>query len=398
MSRTAVRLLVACGLLAIAPPSSAAGVLQMGAGHARAGGCAAGGAPLGRSPLVLEAGGVILRGGSILEEGLRNLRTEASIVAKGVSAGAKSALDMSKYPKLFAAGGLCASLTHYITVPIDVVKTRQQVNPGEFTSLAAGIKSIFKAEGLKGIMRGAMPTTCGFLLQGSLKYGFYEFFKDNLAIHAQKSEGKDKKKQAPSGKLPIPQMILSGAAAEVLGTTALLPFESTRIRMVADPGFGTGMVQVMSRLVRKQGIKGLYGGLVPIMCKQIPFTIAQFLIFEFAATAAYSALSAQGLDTQKLGTGITLGSGIIAGTTASLISQPGDTVLSVMSKAPGLSIGKAVKQLGPLGLFRGGSARMVHVSSYVVAQFLIYDSIKRLCGIPVAGQQAAAKPQPAKKR
>ena len=50
----------------------------------------------------------------------------------------------------------------------------------------------------------------------------------------------------------------------------------------------------------------------------------------------------------------------------------------------------AIKQLtggkmGPAGLFIGGSARMVHVSSYVVAQFLIYDSIKRLCGIPVAG-------------
>ena len=61
-------------------------------------------------------------------------------------------------------------------------------------------------------------------------------------------------------------------------------------------------------------------------------------------------------------------------------------MLSVMSKAPGLSVAKAIKQLGPLGLFRGGSARMVHVSSYVIAQFLIYDSIKRFCGIPVAGQ------------
>ena len=31
---------------------------------------------------------------------------------------------MSKYPKLFGAGGLCASITHYVTVPLDVVKTR----------------------------------------------------------------------------------------------------------------------------------------------------------------------------------------------------------------------------------------------------------------------------------
>lgn len=340
--------------------------------------------------------------GALLGERLSSLRTEATILAKGVKEGAKTALDMSKYPKLFAAGGLCASLTHYITVPLDVVKTRQQVNPGEFTSLSEGISKIFQAEGLPGIMRGAIPTTMGFLAQGSLKYGFYEFFKDNLALRAREAEEKKsgKKQVAAAGKLPIPQMVLAGAAAEVLGTTALLPFESTRIRMVADPKFGKGMVDVMGKIVRTQGLKGLYGAILPIMCKQIPFTIAQFLVFELAATQAYKTLSAQGIDTKKAATGITLGSGIIAGTTASFISQPGDTLLSVMSKTPGLTVGKAIKQLGPLGLFRGGGARMVHVSSYVIAQFLIYDSIKRLCGIPVAGASAAGetKKVPAKKK
>ena len=45
----------------------------------------------------------------------------------------------------------------------------------------------------------------------------------------------------------------------------------------------------------------------------------------------------------------------------------------------------ALKQLGARGLYLGAGARCVHVTSYIVAQFLIYDSIKRLCGIPVAG-------------
>lgn len=60
-----------------------------------------------------------------------------------------------------------------------------QVNPGEFSSLADGISKIYKSSGFNGVMQGALPTTIGFLLQGSLKYGFYEYFKDNLALRTQ---------------------------------------------------------------------------------------------------------------------------------------------------------------------------------------------------------------------
>jgi len=296
-------------------------------------------------------------------------------------------LDLDKYPKLFFAGGFCAAITHVVTVPIDVVKTRLQVNPGEFTSLNDGIAKIYAKEGPTGLMQGMAPTFCGFILQGALKYGFYEFFKDTLAgMSEEKREG---------GKLPVPQMMLAASCAEILGTTALLPFESARIRMVADPSFAKGMVPTLVKLVQESGLKGIFGGLIPIWCKQVPFTITQFLVFEFAASTIYREFARRNVDdaSSRFGTAITLGCGLISGVTASLVSQPGDTVLSVMNKAPGLSVVGALKQLGPTGLYLGASARAVHVTSYIVAQFLIYDSIKRLCGIPVAGEQAGKKSQ-----
>ena len=40
-------------------------------------------------------------------------------------------------------------------------------------------------------------------------------------------------KGGDKGKLPIPQVMLAATAAEILGTTALLPFESARIRAVS---------------------------------------------------------------------------------------------------------------------------------------------------------------------
>ena len=200
-----------------------------------------------------------------------------------------STLDLEKYPKLFAAGGICASLTHLVTVPLDVVKTRMQVTPGAFTSINDGISKIYAAEGLKGCMQGATPTFLGFMMQGALKYGFYEFFKDSLAAKIPEGE------RGEGGKLPIPQMMLAASAAEVLGTSCLLPFESIRIRMVAQPDFAKGLFGVGAGLLKEQGIKGLYGGMLPILCKQIPFTITQFLVYEFAAKFVYNNLANAGV-------------------------------------------------------------------------------------------------------
>ena len=43
------------------------------------------------------------------------------------------------------------------------------------------------------------------------------------------------------------------------------------------------------------------------------------------------------------------------------------------------------KKLGFLGLYRGTKARLLQMSIIVVIQFLVYDFIKQLCGIPPTG-------------
>ena len=156
------------------------------------------------------------------------------------------------------------------------------------------------------------------------------------------------------------------------------------------------MFASLGKLVRTQGIAGIYGGLIPIMCKQIPFTITQFLVFEAAATVIYKEFAKRDFKDvgAKFGTGITFGCGVMSGVAAAIVSQPGDTVLSVMNKAPGTNLFQAVQQLGPAGMYRGLGARCVHVTSFIAAQFLIYDSIKRAFGIEVPGPPPAA-PDPA---
>lgn len=46
---------------------------------------------------------------------------------------------------------------------------------------------------------------------------------------------------------------------------------------------------------------------------------------------------------------------------------------------------EALRDLGVRGLYKGTKARLIQVTLIVVVQFLVYDYIKMLCGIPVTG-------------
>lgn len=47
----------------------------------------------------------------------------------------------------------------------------------------------------------------------------------------------------------------------------LTPIEATRIRLVAQRGYATGLVSGFTRLAREGGIRELYAGFLPILCK-----------------------------------------------------------------------------------------------------------------------------------
>lgn len=47
----------------------------------------------------------------------------------------------------------------------------------------------------------------------------------------------------------------------------LTPLEATRIRLVSERGFASGLVPGFLRLAREGGIGQMYAGFLPILCK-----------------------------------------------------------------------------------------------------------------------------------
>ena len=127
------------------------------------------------------------------------------------------------------------------------------------------------------LLQGLGPTAAGYAIQGGLKYGLYELFKSTLtSIFAPLG-----------GALPLAPLLAAAAAAELIASTALCPYEAARIRLVADPSFATGLGAALQRLVRENGMAGVFGCVVvaaaPALQSKLRESRADLFICAFAA-------------------------------------------------------------------------------------------------------------------
>ncbi|KNE69520.1 hypothetical protein AMAG_14085 [Allomyces macrogynus ATCC 38327] len=290
-----------------------------------------------------------------------------------------SGLDL--YARYAFAGALCCSITHGALTPVDVVKTRIQLDPTVYNrGMVAAFRQVISAEGASALLTGFGPTFAGYFIQGAFKFGGYELWKGQLIdlVGAH---------NAPEYRVPI--YLTASALAEFVADIALCPLEATRIRMVSQPDFAKGLVPGFTRLLREEGVvRGFYSGFGPILFKQVPYTMAKFAVYEMAAEKIYAGISTP---KDQLATGtvtaVNLGAGLIAGIAAAIISQPADTLLSKINKSKGVE-GESVtsrlvglaKQLGPKGLFLGLGARIVMVGALTAGQFAINGDVKRALG------------------
>lgn len=111
-----------------------------------------------------------------------------------------------------------------------------------------------------------------------------------------------------------------------------------------------------------------------------------FVVYENASEFAYKSVDKSTLSDTAL-TGINLGSGLVAGIAAALVSQPADTMLSKINKEKGQpgqgTIHRLIEiasELGIRGSYAGIRARLIMVGGMTAVQFAIYGHIKKAIG------------------
>ncbi|RMZ67789.1 DFFRY protein [Pyrenophora seminiperda CCB06] len=302
----------------------------------------------------------------------------------------KIELFSGSYFAACTVGGIIAcGPTHTMVTPLDLVKCRRQVDSSLYKSNSQAWKMIYSKEGLRGVFFGWTPTFIGYSMQGAGKYGFYEIFKylygDKLAPGAPKQV----------------VYLAASASAEFLADIALCPMEALKVRMQTTlPPFARNLREGWAKVIKEEGVGGLYKGLYPLWARQIPYTMVKFATFEETVTQIYKFLgnlknrldrcsrrvSASSVDISQV-SGVQL--------CRILQSNPQSRIRDVMvsklnsdrkpGEGAGQAIGRIYGKIGFAGLWNGLPVRIFMIGTLTAFQWLIYDSFKVYLGLPTTG-------------
>merc|ERR1712203_322926 len=210
--------------------------------------------------------------------------------------------------------------------------------------------------------------------------GFYEVFKDVF----KGIVGPEKAVQYQSVGFAV-----SSACAEFIADMALCPFEAVKVRMQgSDKGtFPTTFRQGFPAMQAEGGWGLLYKGIVPLWCRQIPYTIVKFVAFEKTVRFLYANFFTAPRETysKNFQLMVTFMAGYWAGIFCAIVSHPADTLVSIMNKT-GESAGAIYGRIGFNGLWNGLGARIIMIGTLTGLQWWIYDTFKVAMGLQASGK------------
>ncbi|KAF9502050.1 mitochondrial carrier [Pleurotus eryngii] len=248
----------------------------------------------------------------------------------------------------FAAGAIAGISEILVFYPLDVVKTRMQLDTGKTTQgLVGTFKSIVKEEGAGRLYRGLVPPLLLEAPKRAVKFAANDFWgKTYLQL---------------SGKVKIDQQlsILTGCTAGATESFVVVPFELVKIRLQDKTSTYKGPMDVVKQVVAKDGLLGLYAGMEATFWRHVWWNGGYFgSIFQVRALLPKA-------ETQQAQLTNNLISGTIGGFMGTVINTPFDVVKSRIQgtpKTPGVvpkynwtypALVTIFREEGPAALYKG---------------------------------------------
>ncbi|KAK9456502.1 mitochondrial carrier domain-containing protein [Dipodascopsis uninucleata] len=186
----------------------------------------------------------------------------------------------------FLAGGIGGTVSQFAVYPVDTLKFRLQCE-SESSSLRGNAllvktaKDMWRTEGFKAYYRGLALGLAGIFPFAALDLGTFEAMKRGY-VKAKSKQLSVKEEEISIGNMLVLTM---GAISGSIGATAVYPINVLRTRLqtqgtAAHPQRYSGVNDVLQQLLRNEGYRGLFRGLLPNLIKVAPAVSISYVAYE----------------------------------------------------------------------------------------------------------------------
>ncbi|KAI0210399.1 Mitochondrial substrate carrier family protein ucpB [Lamellibrachia satsuma] len=290
----------------------------------------------------------------------------------------------------FLLAGVSNMSAAAVTNPIDVIKTRLQldnelVTTGDRKALSAfqnryyrgffrGGLRIVQEEGVRGLYKGLVASLLREGSYSTIRLGAYEPFKRLYGA-------------TDPAHTPLWKKILAGATSGAIGSALATPTDLVKVRQQAegpnDARRHHRTLYAFFDLYRAGGFRALYVGLGPTVQRAAVLTATQIPTYDHTK---HSLLNA-GLMTE--GIPLHIVSSMVAGFTAALTTSPIDIVKTrVMNQHLKNTyhnsfdcVVKTLRTEGLLGFYKGFIPTWMRIGPHTIITFFIFEQLRRAVGI-----------------
>jgi solute carrier family 25 2-oxodicarboxylate transporter 21 len=255
----------------------------------------------------------------------------------------------------FVAGAIAGVSEILVMYPLDVVKTRVQLQTGKgvgedaYSGMLDCFRKIIAKEGPSRLYRGI---TAPILMEAP---------KRATKFAANDEWGKLYRKLFGINKMNQQLSILTGASAGATESFVVVPFELVKIRLQdkAQAHKYSGMLDCVQKVIRQEGILTLYQGLESTMWRHVLWNAGYFgCIFQVRALLPKASDKKGQIMNDLI-------SGTIGGTVGTILNTPMDVVKSRIQNAPKVaggfrkynwawpSLGLVMREEGFAALYKG---------------------------------------------
>ncbi|GLI70454.1 hypothetical protein VaNZ11_015316 [Volvox africanus] len=160
----------------------------------------------------------------------------------------------SKSQYVFISGAISGIVEGLSIQPLELLKTRFQINPGQPLRLLPTVREVLREGGVLQFYRGGLPEIVGLIPRATAALSTLEFSQRQL-------------RRSSGGVLSPGGAYLSGALSGVSEGIAFAPFQVIKVRLMAKEHLGRyrNTWDCLAKVVRQEGVLALTTGLGPTL-------------------------------------------------------------------------------------------------------------------------------------